>query len=537
VRTDAELAVLAGEDIAPVLEALRLRGVIVPLRARNGEPAWELVHDSLVPRVLAWTDRQDLARQRALEIVRHHLRGSQGQRPSLLTAGELREVKPFAAAIEELDRDWAARGATGWRPAKLVALSRRARRERWIALVTSVAVALGVAGFLGVRWFREREERLHEELLSKADLGIFDLELHAFDWDAVKLQHVEVPASRLALSWKLFEPSADDELAAGPNEIPADRTERTHDGVRTWRVETRGGKAVLEVGGRGVNGEACAPSIVPLARLPGYAGREKPVPIVVWVPTCEATHAGTIAVPRGLYRSGGLGNPPIAMGRTIAANDILPETDILLERFEMDRTEVTNAAYHMFAAPANATTITAPSYPVATGLPSGMDAPNYPVTGITWNQARAFCRFMGKTLPSDREWERAVRGPLMFGDKPNPNPNRTLPWGSADTSFATLRTTGDPEAQFSESQRKIAVDANLQDVSVEGILDLAGNVQEWTRTEAQPDFYWIRGCSWSICTRETLVNTLAVRNMRPASLKYFELGVRCVVEGPHPNSD
>jgi formylglycine-generating enzyme required for sulfatase activity len=446
-------------------------------------------------------------------------------------------VRPFAAAIEELDRDLAARGAAGWRPARLVALSRRARRDRWIALLLGITTALGVAGFLGVRWFREREERLHEELLSKADLGLFDLQLRAFDWNAEAMKPIEVPASQLSLRWRLFEPSATDDLAAGPDEIHVDRTETTHDGVRTWRVEARGGKAILEVAGRGARGEDCAPSLIPLARLPGFADRERPVPIVVWIPTCAATRAGTLPIARGLYRSGGRGNPPIEMGPSIDAKDIPPETDIFLESFEMDRTEVTNAAYRMFAAPANATAIAAPSYPIATGMPSGMDADDYPVTGITWNQARAFCRFMGKKLPSDHEWERALRGPLMIGDKPNPNPIRTLPWGTADTSLATLRANGDPNAQFTQPQRTMAVDANQRDVSVEGILDLAGNVQEWTRTETQADFYLTRGCSWSICTRETLVSTLAVTNMRFASLKYFELGARCVAEGSHPNSD
>ena len=95
VRTDAELAeqVPADTQLAPVLEALRQRGIIVPLRAASGAPAWELVHDSLVPRIVAWSDRQDFGRQRALEIVRHHLRRSRVDDPSLLTPVELREVQ------------------------------------------------------------------------------------------------------------------------------------------------------------------------------------------------------------------------------------------------------------------------------------------------------------------------------------------------------------------------------------------------------------------------------------------------------------
>src|SRR5262249_59991937 len=51
------------EDVLPVLEALRVRGLVVRLRSPAGEPGWELVHDSLVPRVHAWLDRRDLARR------------------------------------------------------------------------------------------------------------------------------------------------------------------------------------------------------------------------------------------------------------------------------------------------------------------------------------------------------------------------------------------------------------------------------------------------------------------------------------------
>jgi len=222
----------------------------------------------------------------------------------------------------------------------------------------------------------------------------------------------------------------------------------------------------------------------------------------------------------------------------IDASDIAPERDISLEAFEMDRTEVTNAEYRMLTAPTNATTIVAPTYPVTKGFQVEAKNDDYPVTDITWQQARAFCRFMGKSLPSDHEWERAVRGPVELGGSPNPNPIRTLPWGGADTSFANLRDTAENTSQLTGGTlRTNKVDATPKDISVEGVLDLAGNVQEWTRTETQPDFYVVRGCSWTICTRDTLVNTLAVFNMRPASFKYFELGARCVVEGPHPNSD
>src|SRR3569623_2632997 len=141
-------------------------------------------------------------------------------------------------------------------------------------------------------------------------------------------------------------------------------------------------------------------------------------------------------------------------------------------------------------------------------------------------------------LPSVHKKKRTVRGPLSRDGKPNPNPIRTLPWGTAETSYANLRDTGDQNARWIiGTQRSSAITASPKDLSDEGVLNLAGNVLEWTRTEIQPGFYATRGCSWSICTQDTLVNTLAVPNMRLSTLRFFELGARCVVEGPRPNSD
>jgi formylglycine-generating enzyme required for sulfatase activity len=533
VRTDAELAVLAGDDITPVLEALRLRGIVVPLRARNGEPAWELVHDSLVPRVLAWTDRQDLARQRAIEIVRHHLRGSQGQQPSLLTAAELREVRPFSAAIEDLERDWIARGASGWTPRKLVARSRRARRERWIGMLATVTAALTIVGFLGVRWFREREERRHQELLGKADVGTFILELRPFDWDPVANRAVWLTADdRPRLRWQLVEPSERDDLAASSAALSVKQTEVVSPNPQTrwWHVEARGGRAILQVTQRGRRGETCPPSSIPLVRLPGYAAREAPTRLVVNVPTCEASSRDMIEIPGGPYISGGYGDPAISLGADLTAKDISPQREIVLRQFAINRTEVTNAQLHVLTS-GSGSAMLAPSYPTnakGTHLASG---PEYPAVALSWAQARAFCRFMGQELASDHEWEKSMRGGLAINGQPNPNPKRSLPWGTGDPSPANVSEKGKEQTR--------PVTGNPGDVSPYGVLDLAGNVQEWTRTleTADGSFVSTRGCGWSICTAENLSRVIAIPNTRLATFKSYELGVRCVVEATPPNTD
>lgn len=520
VRTDGELAERFPEytRLQPVLEALRQRGIIVPLRAANAQPAWELVHDSLVPRVLTWSDRQDLARQRAVEIVRHHLRGSRGERPSLLTAAELREVKNHSGAIDELDREWSKRNPVSWTPAKLLDYSRRARRDRWIAIIASVMIAIGVAGFLGLRWFREREERLHHDFLSKADIGTFVLELRAFDWDPTTRTSIAAEMSRLpGLDWQLFEIASDDDLAPSTTRIVVTREETNapDSHARAWRVEARGGKAILAVSRPG-----CAPSIIPLMRLPGYSRRDQSLRFTLAVPTCEATYRDTIEIEAGPCITGGLGEPPITAIDQFSVDDVPQERTIDVARFAIDRTEVPNAAYQMFTSPSHSTAIPKPEYPGTTVLQNAAGS-SYPVAMVTWSQARAYCRFLGKDLPSDAQWVKSMRGGLRVRGLLNPMPRRTVPWGIPTSTPANVKDTGGQPAP---------IGANPGDVSPYGVLDLGGNVFEWTRTLVQDGFYATRGCSWGLCTIQELPSVLALPNMRASTFRDFALGFRCVVE-------
>jgi eukaryotic-like serine/threonine-protein kinase len=518
VRTYAELAEQLPSDVrlAPLLEALRQRGIIVPLRAPDGQPAWELVHDSLVPRVLAWSDRQDVARQRALEIVRHHLRGSRGERPSLLTPAELRDVAEHTAAIEELDRDWKKRGALGWTPLRLVARSRRARRERWLAALGALSVALGVVGFLGLRWLDERQQRRREELLGRADIGTSILELRAFDWDVVT-QTPRFVALPPGTDWQLFDPEGEEDLEPSTTPLHATRhaAAAADPLARAWRVEARGGKAVLVVSRPG-----CAASVIPLARLPGYAQRDLPPHLTVAVPTCEASRSDTIEIAAGPYISGGLGDPPVQLTNDLTLDQIAGERVVDLPRFAIDRTEVPNAAFRMVTNAAYSTGIALPSYPVMAELRAV--GPGHPIVHITWAQARAFCRFLGKDLPTDAQWEKSARGGLAIDERPNPQPRRVVPWGDVSRVPANVKDTS------FDGPGPIA--SHPGDASPYGVLDLGGNVTEWTRTVLQRGFYATRGCGWSLCTSAMLATVMVIPNARAGSFRSFDLGFRCVIE-------
>jgi len=123
-----------------------------------------------------------------------------------------------------------------------------------------------------------------------------------------------------------------------------------------------------------------------------------------------------------------------------------------LPAFWIDRFEVGNAQYAAFVAD------TGHRPPMFADDPD-FNAPDQPVTGVAWADAQAYCRWAGKRLPSEYQWEKAARG----GD------GRLYPWGN-DFDPARARLTGEAPA---------AVTADPGDVSPYGVRDMAGNVSEW----------------------------------------------------------
>jgi iron(II)-dependent oxidoreductase len=96
----------------------------------------------------------------------------------------------------------------------------------------------------------------------------------------------------------------------------------------------------------------------------------------------------------------------------------------------------------------------------------------HPVVGVSWHEAVAYSRWVGKRLPTDAEWVKTGSWPVKLSDENHAQ--RQYPWGDTmDRSRANLWGSG--------PNRTVPVDEYSQGVSIGGVYDLIGNVWEWTR--------------------------------------------------------
>ena len=107
-------------------------------------------------------------------------------------------------------------------------------------------------------------------------------------------------------------------------------------------------------------------------------------------------------------------------------------------------------------------------------------APSYPVTLVTFDDAKRYCAFRGGRLPTEAEFERAARGAAR----------RAYPWGQQyNARVANHGRLGVDMTDASDGFTELAPVGSFSDGSTpEGILDLAGNVAEWTADPYRPNY-------------------------------------------------
>ncbi|HSC86756.1 MAG TPA: SUMF1/EgtB/PvdO family nonheme iron enzyme [Polyangiaceae bacterium] len=149
------------------------------------------------------------------------------------------------------------------------------------------------------------------------------------------------------------------------------------------------------------------------------------------------------------------------------------------------------------------------------------DRAEHPLVCAEFSQAQAYCAFRGKRLPTTDEWEWFARGGSAA---------RTYPWGE-DAPDDQLCWAG--KHKQTES---CPVGTHPGDVSADGILDLGGNVLEFTTTagDATSAVRIARGGSWNVGAPE-LFRTARLGGFGPDYRCGF-LGIRCVTEEPASSS-
>ncbi len=146
--------------------------------------------------------------------------------------------------------------------------------------------------------------------------------------------------------------------------------------------------------------------------------------------------------------------------------DELPGIRRSTDAFAIDRSEVTLAAYR---ACVEAGRCRAPDAGEGCNW-SRSDRDEHPINCVDWDQAVAYCTWRGGRLPTEWEWERAARG----------TDGRRQPWGeeAADCSRAVI-DEGKGSA-CGEGDGTLPVGSRLAGATPEGLVDLIGNVWEWT---------------------------------------------------------
>jgi formylglycine-generating enzyme required for sulfatase activity len=233
-----------------------------------------------------------------------------------------------------------------------------------------------------------------------------------------------------------------------------------------------------------------------------------------------------VYVPEGMFTMGGNGGE----------EDEKPEHVVYLDAFWIDKFEVTNEQYAQCTATGRC------EVPEDTEYFNSSLFDNHPVVNVTYPQAQDYCKWAGRRLPTEAEWEKAARG----------TDGRLYPWGDEfDSAFVNA------DDEIAEDEFKVDCSHNGCDgymktspigqfpkgESPYGALDMAGNVWEWTSDWYDAKYYdespeknpfgpssgsqrVLRGGSWY--AGEDLLRVVN-RGFGFPAVQGFDLGFRCAI--------
>ena len=204
------------------------------------------------------------------------------------------------------------------------------------------------------------------------------------------------------------------------------------------------------------------------------------------------------------------------------ARALLASAEHAARRIEVGRCEVSRREYRAFLADplARSGLFANPREPAGEDyVPADWERqsanPDLPVSGMSWWAADAFARWVGGRLPRAREWQLLAAGPEA----------RLYPWGNEYDPEAAVT------ADLPEHGPRPCLATELRDASAGGVLHLAGNVSEWTRSIAVDRgnyAMWVHGGNWVLPGRETARSSFA--RLVPLNHRSPDIGFRVVYD-------
>ncbi|HJS67572.1 MAG TPA: SUMF1/EgtB/PvdO family nonheme iron enzyme [Nitrospiraceae bacterium] len=173
---------------------------------------------------------------------------------------------------------------------------------------------------------------------------------------------------------------------------------------------------------------------------------------------------------------------PFTMGSHDGLPNERPEHTVTLDAYYIDRYEVTLSRYRRFLEEGKHDS--PPTWDDEAAVTVG----DRPAIGMRWDSAVAYCRWAGKRLPTEAEWEKAARG----------TDGRRYPWGDMQP-FVDMANYN-RGMWVSEAITLVAVTSGLEGMSVRhglkeggrspfGVFHMAGNAAEWVADWYERDYY------------------------------------------------
>ena len=253
----------------------------------------------------------------------------------------------------------------------------------------------------------------------------------------------------------------------------------------------------------------------------------------IWRFTTTGTATGNdtgemILIPAGNFQMGCDASNP-AEG---CYSDEQPLHTVNLDAYYIDKYEVTNARYKACVDAGGCTPPRSSSSYSRDAYYGNATYNDYPVIYVDWFQAKAYCEYAGKRLPTEAEWEKAARGS---------QDTRKYPWG--DTAPTCTLVNGYLNGYCVGDTSRVG--SNPSGASPYGVLDMSGNVWEWVNDWYQSDYYYnspasnpqgpvtgnyriLRGGSWYYGDLSVYFLRAASRDGNNPDGRSVNFGFRCV---------